>query len=166
MSGKTYNVLFLCNSDTARGIIAEAVLNRDGGGRFHAFSAGIHAGETLNEDVAAMLKKLNYDTASLRPKGVEEFTSAGAPRMHFVFTLCDSVAGDAMPALPGKPMTAHWSVPDPAAIAEQGAERGLKIAEIFRMLDRRIGVFCHLRLDALDRLALQTQLDQIGEQKH
>jgi arsenate reductase len=163
MSGKVYHVLFLSAADSARGIMAEAILNRDGGGRFRAFSAGLDPSGNLNQEAVTLLKKLNYDTSSLRSKGLDEFTDPGAPQMDFVFTLFDTAAGEAVPPLPGQPMTAHWGVPDPGRIEEMGAERGLKLAEIFRMLDRRIGIFANLRLEALGRLSLQTQLDSIGQ---
>jgi protein-tyrosine-phosphatase len=162
MNDRIYNVLFLCNANSARGIMAEAILNREGAGRFQAFSAGSHPSGKLNEDAVALLRKLNYDTASLHSKGWDEFTAPNSPQMDFVFTLCDTAAG---PALPGQPMTAHWGVPDPAKIEEQGAARGLRLAEIFRMLDRRISIFVNLRLEALGRLALQSHLDSIGDGK-
>ena len=163
MSAKTYNVLFLCHHNSARSLMAEAVLNREGGGRFRGFSAGSEPSGQVNEEAMALLRKLNYDTSMLHPKSWDEFAKPDAPHMDFVFTVCDEVAGETCPVWPGQPMSAHWGVPDPAAIQEQGAERGLKLAEIFRMLDRRIGIFVNLRLDALSRLSLQSQLDNIGK---
>jgi len=163
MSGKTYNVLFLCHANSARSLMAEAVLNREGAGRFKGFSAGVDPSGKVNEEVVALLKKLNFDTADLRSKSWDEFSAADAPHMDFVFTVCDQTAGETCPVWPGQPMTAHWGVPDPALIEEQGAERAIKLAEIFRMLDRRIGIFVNLRLDALSRLSLQGHLDNIGK---
>ena len=163
MSAKTYNVLFLCNHNSARSLMAEAVLNREGAGRFRGFSAGSEPSGQVNEEAMALLRKLNYDTSTLHSKSWDQFAKPDAPHMDFVFTVCDEIAGETCPVWPGQPMSAHWGVPDPAAIKEQGAERGLKLAEIFRMLDRRIGIFVNLRLDALSRLSLQSQLDNIGK---
>jgi len=163
MSEKTYNVLFLCTGNSARSIMAESILTRFGPGKFRAFSAGSHPKGHLHTETLALLKRLNYDTAGLRSKSWDEFAAPGAPEMDFVFTVCDNAADEVCPAWPGQPMTAHWGVPDPAVIEDEGAERGLKLADIYRMLDRRIGVFTSLRLEALDKLSLKKHLDDIGK---
>ena len=162
MSAKTYNVLFLCTGNSARSIMAECILTRLGGGRFRAFSAGSHPTGRIHPETLDMLRRLNFDTAGLRSKSWDEFAQPGAPEMDFVFTVCDAAAGEACPAWPGRPMTAHWGVPDPVTLAETGSARGLRLADIYRMLDRRIGIFACLRIEALDRLALKRRLDAIG----
>ena len=163
MSEKTYNVLFLCTGNSARSIMAECILNRVGGGRFKAFSAGSAPKGSLHLETQQMLSRLNYDTASVRSKSWEEFAIPGAPEMDFVFTVCDRAASEVCPVWPGQPMTAHWGVPDPAAIAARGAEAGLKLAEIYRMLNNRIEIYVNLRMEALDKLALKKRLEEIGK---
>ena len=158
----TYNVLFLCTGNSGRSIMAECLLNRLGPGRFHAYSAGSHPKGAIQPEVLDLLHRLAYDTSGLRSKSWEEFAAPGAPEMDFVFTVCDAAAGEVCPAWPGQPMTAHWGVPDPAAITEAGSARGLRLADIYRMLDRRIGIFTSLRIDALDRLSLKRHIDEIG----
>ena len=162
MSDKPYNVLFLCTGNSARSIMAECILNREGAGKFRAFSAGSHPKGHLHSETLELLKRLNYPTAGLRSKPWDEFAAPDAPQLDFVFTLCDNAAGEICPTWPGQPMTAHWGVPDPALLQEEGAERGLKLAEIFGMLFNRISIFTNLRLDALDRLSLQNRLNEIG----
>ena len=162
MSDKIYNVLFLCTGNSARSIMAESILNREGAGRFRAFSAGSFPKGHLHPETVELLTKLNYDLSAARSKSWEEFAKPGAPVMDFVFTVCDMAAGEVCPIWPGQPTTAHWGVPDPAAIAETGAERALKIADIFRTLNNRISIFASLRLESLDRLSLQSRLDAIG----
>lgn len=163
MSEKAFNVLFLCTGNSARSIMAECILNRAGGGRFKAFSAGSHPRGSLHPETLELLKRLNYPTAGLRSKPWDEFASPEAPQLDFVFTVCDNAAGEVCPTWPGQPLTAHWGVPDPALMEEVGAERGLKLAEIYRMLFNRISIFTNLRLDALDRLSLQNRLNDIGK---
>lgn len=163
MSEKTYNVLFLCTGNSARSIMAECVLARVGAGKFRPFSAGSHPKGALHSETVDLLRRLNHDTSGLRSKSWDEFAQPGAPEMDFVFTVCDSAAGEVCPAWPGQPMTAHWGVPDPAAIAEEGSERGLKLADIYRMLNNRISIFTSLRIEALDRLSLKKHLDDIGK---
>ncbi len=162
MPMRPYNVLFLCTGNSARSIMAECILNREGRGRFHAFSAGSRPSGQLHRPTLEMLRRLHYDTAGLRSKSWDEFAAPGAPEMDFVFTVCDDAAGEVCPTWPGQPMTAHWGVPDPAALDGSEAEKGLKMGEIYRMLDTRIGIFTSLRIDRLDRLTLKTHLDQIG----
>jgi arsenate reductase len=163
MDKKPYNVLFLCTDNSARSQMAECILNREGMGRFHAFSAGSAPSTALHVESIALLRRLNFDTSKLRAKSWDEFTAADAPSMDFIFTVDDTLSGAAFPAWPGQPMVAHWGVPDPAAIAVEGAERGLLLAEIFRMLESRISVFANLRFEALGRLALSRRLNEIGQ---
>jgi arsenate reductase len=157
-----YNVLFLCTGNSARSIMAECILNREGAGRFRTYSAGSFPKGHLHPETVDLLKKLNYDLSQARSKSWDEFAKPGAPAMDFIFTVCDSAAGEVCPIWPGHPMTAHWGVPDPAAVTEQGAERAVKIAEIYRMLHNRISVFTNLRIEALDHMALKAQLEAIG----
>jgi len=163
VSEKTFNVLFLCTGNSARSVMAESIINRVGGYKFKGFSAGSHPKGFLLPEVVDFLKRSNYDVASLRSKSWEEFAVPGAPEMDFVFTVCDHAANEVCPIWPGHPMTAHWGVPDPAEIQEQGAERGLKLAEIYRMLYNRISIFVNLRMESLDKLALKKRLDDIGK---
>jgi arsenate reductase len=147
MTDKSYNVLFLCTGNSARSIIAEAIMNRIGQGRFKAFSAGSQPAGEVNPRTIRLLKTLNYDTSFARSKDWSEFAEQGAPEMDFVFTVCDNAAGEACPLWPGQPMTAHWGVPDPAAAEGSDAEIQLAFSEAYRMLNSRI---------------LQKKLDEIG----
>ncbi|MCG5478422.1 arsenate reductase ArsC [Sinorhizobium alkalisoli] len=162
MSGKAYNVLFLCTGNSARSIIAEAILNRLGRGRFRAYSAGSYPKGEVHPFTLQLLKGLNYDTSSARSKSWDEFAAPNAPQMDFVFTVCDDAAGEACPAWPGQPMTAHWGVPDPAAAEGSEPERHFAFAETHRMLSNRLSIFISLPMTSLDRLALQRRLDEIG----
>jgi arsenate reductase (thioredoxin) len=157
-----YNVLFLCTGNSARSILAECILNREGKGRFRAFSAGSHPKGQVHPFAIDLLKKLNHPTAGLRSKDWEEFAAPGAPAMDFVFTVCDNAANEVCPVWPGQPMTAHWGLPDPAAVEGTEAERHLAFADAYRMLLNRISVFTSLPMKSLDRLALQKRLDEIG----
>ena len=163
MSDKIYNVLFVCTGNSARSIMAEAILNRLGSKKFRAFSAGSHPAAEVHTETRDLLSRLHYDMDKLHPKSWNEFRGDDAPKMDFVFSLCDKIHFDDCPVWPGVPMNAHWAVPDPVAIVEEGAERGLKLAEIYKMLDRRIGIFVNLRLDALDQISLKKHLDDIGQ---
>jgi protein-tyrosine-phosphatase len=162
MSDQVYNVLFLCTGNSARSILAEAILNRVGQGRFRAFSAGSQPKGEVHPFALQLLKSANHDIAFARSKNWEEFAVPGAPEMHFVFTVCDNAANEACPVWPGQPMTAHWGVPDPAAAEGTEAERHLAFADTYRMLNNRISIFTSLPLASLDRLALQSRLDEIG----
>ena len=133
-----YNVLFLCTGNSARSIIAEAILNRAGGGRFKAFSAGSHPKGKINPRTLDLLRKLNYDVSTLRSKSWAEFARPGAPDLDFVFTVCDNAAGESCPLWPGQPITAHWGIPDPAAAQGSEAEIALAFKDAYRMLNRRI----------------------------
>jgi arsenate reductase (thioredoxin) len=157
-----YNVLFLCTGNSARSIIAEAILNRAGGGRFKAFSAGSQPKGTVNPRAFDLLRKFNYDVAVLRSKSWAEFAQAGAPNLDFVFTVCDNAAGESCPLWPGQPITAHWGIPDPAAAQGSEAEIALAFKDAYRMLNRRIDLFLALPIEKLDRLVLTTRLKAIG----
>jgi protein-tyrosine-phosphatase len=157
-----YNVLFLCTGNSARSILAESILNREGLGRFKAFSAGSDPKGQVHSYAIDLLERLNYPTEKLRSKSWDEFAVPGAPSMDFVFTVCDNAAHEVCPVWPGQPATAHWGVPDPAAAEGTEIERRLAFADCYRMLNNRIGVFANLPLEALDRLSLQKRLDEIG----
>ncbi len=164
MADKLYNVLFLCTGNSARSIMAECALNRYGQGRLRAYSAGSHPKGSIHPLTKRLLERLNYRTDALRSKSWEEFIGPDAPALDFVFTVCDSAAAETCPMFPGKPMTAHWGVEDPVAF--EGPEE--KALNVFRRayveLESRIKIFASLRLEGLDRLALQGRLSHIGQQ--
>ena len=162
MTEHVYTVLFLCTGNSARSILAECILNREGRGRFHAFSAGSHPKGQVHPFALDLLKKMNHPTAGLRSKSWDEFATPGAPTLDFVFTVCDNAASEVCPFWPGQPMTAHWGVPDPAAAEGSDAERHLAFADAYRMLANRISVFTSLPIRSIDRLALQRRLEEIG----
>ena len=156
------NVLFLCTGNSARSILAEAYLNSAGGGRFVAHSAGSHPTGKVNPFALELLQKNRLDTQRLRSKNWDEFAWPGAPRMDFIFTVCDNAAGEACPVWPGQPMTAHWGVADPAAVQGTDDEKRRAFLRAFTELATRINLFTNLPLDKLDRLALKKKIDQIG----
>jgi protein-tyrosine-phosphatase len=156
------NVLFLCTGNSARSIMAECILNREGRGKFRAYSAGSHPTGRINPLALNLLRKTNYDVSQLRSKSWDEFAEPDAPKLDFVFTVCDDAANEVCPIWPGQPMTAHWGLPDPAKAQGSEAERQLAFADTMRMLAQRIGIFVSLPLDKLSKLALQRQLDAIG----
>jgi arsenate reductase len=162
MTGKIYQVLFLCTANSARSIMAESILNRHGLGGFKAHSAGSHPTGQVHPMALDLLQRYNYPTARLGSKSWEEFTQLDSPPLHFVFTVCDRAAGEACPVWPGRPMTAHWGVDDPAAFV--GAEdRKLRLfRDVYFQLERRIQIFTNLPIASLDRLSLQQRLDEIG----
>lgn len=164
MEPRIFNVLFLCTGNSARSILAEAVLNKEGNGRFRAYSAGSHPKGAVHPLSLALLAREGYETASLRSKSWDEFAVPGAPSMDFVFTVCDDAANEPCPVWPGQPMTAHWGVPDPAAAKGSDAEKAVAFAEAFRMLRNRISLLVSLPLGSLDRLSLQKRLDRIGKE--
>ena len=159
-----YNVLFLCTGNSARSIMGECILNRLGRGRFRAFSAGSYPKGEVNPHTIETLKKLNYVTDELRSKSWDEFAGAGSPELQFVFTVCDQAAQEVCPLWPGQPMSAHWGIPDPAAVEGSEAEQRIAFADAYRMLFNRISIFVSLPLTSLDRLALQRRLDEIGRE--
>jgi len=162
MSETPHNVLFLCTGNSARSILAEAIVNRVGQGRFKGFSAGSQPKGQVHPYALDLLKSLNYDTDFARSKDWQEFAEPGAPEMNFVFTVCDDAANESCPIWPGQPMTAHWGVPDPAAAEGTEAEKRLAFADAYRMLNNRISIFTSLPMNTLDKLALQKRLDEIG----
>lgn len=164
MSDSIYNVLFLCTGNSARSILAEAIMNRLGSGKFAAYSAGSQPTGKVNPLSIELLKRLNYDTAFARSKNWDEFAGPDAPHLHFVFTVCDNAANEACPVWPGQPMSAHWGIPDPAAVEGSDAEKHLAFSEAYRLLENRISIFTSLPLASLDKLTLQKRLDDIGRQ--
>ncbi len=160
---RLYNVLFLCTGNSARSIMAEAILNRFGAGKFVAFSAGSHPKGEVNAHALKLLQRFNFKTDSLRSKSWDEFAQAGAPALDFVFTVCDNAAGEVCPIWPGQPMSAHWGVPDPAAMIDgPEAEIAAAFADAYGRLQNRITIFVNLPFEGLDRLSLQKRLDAIG----
>lgn len=162
MGERQFNVLFLCTGNSARSIMAEAIMKRDGKPTFRAYSAGSHPKGAVNSLAIALLKKMNFETDTLASKDWSVFAEPNAPEMDFVFTVCDNVAGETCPVWPGQPMTAHWGLPDPAEAKGAEADRHLAFADAYRMLNNRIQVFMNLPFQSLDRLALQDRLSRIG----
>lgn len=160
--GDPLNVLFLCTHNSARSIIAEAVINRLGSGKFKGYSAGSLPSGRVHPFARDLLGQLNYDRSALRSKSWEEFTAPEAPRLDFVFTVCDNAANETCPLWPGQPVSAHWGLPDPSAAQGNESERRLAFADTHRMLYQRIGIFVNLPLASLDQLSLQRRLDEIG----
>ncbi len=165
MSDRPFNVMFLCTGNSARSIIAEAILNRLGADRFLAYSAGSQPTGEINPRTIELLQSLGYDTSGFRSKSWAEFARPGAPPLDFVFTVCDNAAGEACPLWPGQPMTAHWGLPDPAEATGSPAEIALAFKDAYRMLHQRIGVFTALPIRSLDHLSLQRRLEDIGRTK-
>jgi protein-tyrosine-phosphatase len=157
------NVLFLCTGNSARSILAEAYLNSVGKGRFTAYSAGSKPGGKVNPFAMELLKKSGIDPTGLRSKSWDEFARPGAPRMDFVFTVCDNAAAEPCPFWPGQPMTAHWGVEDPAAVEGTDDQKRLAFRKAFTLLARRIDLLLNLPLDKLDAMSLQSTLREIGE---
>jgi len=162
VADRVFNVLFLCTGNSARSIMAEAILNKIGGGRFHAYSAGSHPKGAVNPNAIQLLQRLGYTTSGTRSKSWHEFAKPGAPALDFVFTVCDDAAGKTCPVWPGQPMTAHWGIPDPAAATGSEAEIALAFNNAYRMLNRRIGIFTALPITSVDQLSLQKKLTEIG----
>jgi arsenate reductase (thioredoxin) len=162
MSDAPLNVLFLCTGNSARSIMAEAVLNDLGGGRLTGYSAGSHPTGKVNPFAIELLRTKRLRTEGLRSKSWDEFAQPGAPFMHFVFTVCDQAATEVCPVWPGKPITAHWGVPDPAAVQGSDEERRRAFLAAYAELHRRIAIFASLPLDKLEGLALKQKLDDIG----
>ncbi len=159
------NILFLCTGNTARSIMAEVILNYRGRPTFTAYSAGSHPAGAVRPEALAQLERAHLPTEGLRSKGWDEFAQPGAPHLNFVFTVCDNAANEVCPVWPGQPMTAHWGVPDPAAVVGDAAEIERAFRNAFFLLDRRIGLFLSLPLATLDRLALKKAVDDIGQQR-
>ncbi len=162
MADKIYKVLMLCTGNSARSIIGEVLFNKMGAGRFKAYSAGSHPTGTVNPYALELLRRMDCDTTGLRSKSWDEFAAPGAPALDFVFTVCDNAAGEVCPAWPGQPMTAHWGLPDPAAVEGTEQEKMQAFRDVFRALERRIGLFLSLPLESLDRLSLLHKIREIG----
>lgn len=165
MTNQPLNVLFLCTGNSARSIMGEAIINRLGAGKFKGYSAGSMPKGQVHPLTLKLLNQLNYDTTTLRSKAWDEFSAPGAPELDFVFTVCDNAANETCPIWPGQPMSAHWGVPDPAAVEGSDSEKAIAFADTYRMLNNRIGIFTSLPLAALDKLSLQRRLDEIGKTK-
>jgi arsenate reductase len=159
-----YNVLFLCTGNSARSIMAEAIMNRKGAPNFTAYSAGSHPSGTVRREAIQHIELAGLSAASLRSKSWDEFAKPDAPPLHFVFTVCDKAANEVCPLWPGQPMTAHWGIPDPAAVKGTPAEIERAFATAFAALDRRISIFLCLPLASLDTFSLQREIDDIGKQ--
>jgi arsenate reductase (thioredoxin) len=162
MADRPYNVLFLCTGNSARSIMAEAILNRVGQRKFYAYSAGSHPKGRIHPYALELLQRLHYDVSGLRSKSWQEFAQPGAPKLNFVFTVCDNAAAEVCPVWPGQPMTAHWGVPDPAEATGNEAELRLAFADALRMLTNRINIFVSLPIRSLDQLSLKSKLSEIG----
>ena len=162
MTERPFNVLFLCTGNSARSIMAEAILNKLGAGKFCAYSAGSQPKGAVHPETLRLLRDLGYDTSGFRSKSWSEFAKPGAPPLDFVFTVCDNAAGETCPVWPGQPMTAHWGIPDPAEAQGSAAEIGLAFKDAYRMLFQRIGIFTALPIRGLDQLSLQSKLRDIG----
>jgi arsenate reductase len=163
MTDTIYNVLFLCTGNSARSIIAEAILNRSGQGTFRAYSAGSQPKGQVNPHTITLLRGLGYDTTAFRSKSWSEFAQADAPALDFVFTVCDNAAGESCPVWPGHPMTAHWGIPDPAEAQGTDAEIAAAFLDAYRMLMRRIELFTTLPVEKLDQMTLRSRLREIGQ---
>ena len=163
MAGRVYNVLFLCTGNSARSVLAEALLNHYGRGRFRAYSAGSHPAGKVNPFTLELLRKNHLPIDGLRSKSWDEFAAPGAPRLDFVFTVCDQAAGEACPFWPGQPVTAHWGVEDPAAAQGTDEDKRRAFLSVFRTLGTRVRLFASLRPELLERTALQAKVKEIGK---
>lgn len=159
-----YNVLFLCTGNSARSILAEGILRHKAKGRFAAYSAGSHPSGKVRPEALKLLEVSGISTEGMRSKSWDEFAAPGAPQMHFIFTVCDNAANEVCPIWPGHPTTAHWGVPDPAAVHGTPEETARAYRDAFSILDRRIGLFLALPISTLDSLALQQKVSEIGKQ--
>ena len=162
MADQPFNALFLCTGNSARSVMAEAILNKLGDGKFRAYSAGSQPRGQVHPQTLRLLKSLGYDTSAFRSKSWQEFAEPSAPSLDFVFTVCDNAAGETCPIWPGQPMTAHWGVPDPAAAKGTKAQVALAFKDAYRMLHQRICIFSALPIRSLDQLTLQNKLREIG----
>lgn len=163
MSAHIYNVLFLCTGNSARSILAESLVNHWGKGKFRGFSAGSHPKVVVHPIALELLQRMSLPTEGLRSKSWDEFAAPGAPALDFVFTVCDNAANEVCPYWPGQPMTAHWGLPDPAAVQGDDKEKWLAFRTVFHMLENRIKIFTSLPIASLDRIKLQERLDSIGK---
>lgn len=161
-----YNVLFLCTGNSARSILAECIMNRVGDGKFVAYSAGSKPKGAVHPEAIRLLQGLGYDTSGLRSKSWEEFAGSGARKLDFVITVCDDAAGEICPVWPGRPIQAHWGIPDPAAVEGPDHVVALAFADTYRMLNNMIGIFASLPVEKLDGIAMKHRMDEIGETRH
>jgi arsenate reductase len=162
MASRVYNVLFLCTGNSARSILAESILRKDGVGRFNAFSAGSYPKGAINPLSLKVLERLGYPTEGFSSKSWDVFAKPGAPVMDFVFTVCDDAAGEVCPIWPGQPMTAHWGIEDPAQATGTDIIKEAAFSQAFRYLKNRISIFLSLRIASLDKMALGKRLEEIG----
>ncbi|MEY4640114.1 MAG: hypothetical protein RLZZ227_108 [Pseudomonadota bacterium] len=165
MSDKVYQVLFICTGNSARSILAEAIMNQLGGGRFRAYSAGSQPRGAVHPLTLETLRDMNFDASAFRSKSWDEFATPEAPPMDFIFTVCDNAAGEACPLWPGQPVTAHWGFPDPAAVDGSSEFQKAAFAKTWRAISQRVRIFLNLPFDKLDRMSLQKQLTEIGGQQ-
>ena len=165
MTSPIFNVLFICTGNSARSIMAEAIMNQQSRGHFRAFSAGSHPVGQLSPAAVDLLQRHHFDTSQLRSKNWREFASTEAPKMDFVLTVCDKAAGEVCPAWPGQPISAHWGIEDPVAVQGDEAQTRKAFSDAFMTLQRRIALFLNLPLDKLDKLSLQNELNRIGTQQ-
>jgi protein-tyrosine-phosphatase len=163
MTQPPYNILFLCTGNSARSILAEAIMNRAGRGRFKAWSAGSHPKGEVHPQALNLLQSLNYPIEGLRSKSWDEFEAPGAPHLDFIVTVCDNAAGEVCPIWPGKPVRSHWGIPDPAAVEGSPSEVSLAFAEAYRQMSNRIGLFLALPIAKLDGLSIKRRMDEIGQ---
>jgi protein-tyrosine-phosphatase len=162
MTGRSFNVLFLCTGNSARSVLAEAILNKIGGDKFHAYSAGSQPKGEVNPNTIKLLQGLGYDTSNYYSKSWEEFAKLDAPKFDFIFTVCDDAAGETCPVWPGKPATAHWGIADPAAVKGSEVEVAQAFQAAYRYLHNRISLFAALPFGSLDQMALTSKLKEIG----
>jgi arsenate reductase len=163
MVDKVYNVLFLCTGNSARSILAESIINKLGKGKFRGFSAGSHPRGQVHPIALALLRQLDFPTDGLRSKSWDEIAAPNSPHLDFVFTVCDNATGEVCPYWPGQPMTAHWGIPDPAAVEGTVIEKSLAFRDAFRSMETRIKLFLSLPLASIDRMRLKERLDAIGQ---
>jgi protein-tyrosine-phosphatase len=163
VSDRPYNVLFLCTGNSARSILAESLVNHWGRGKFRGFSAGSHPKGQVHPLAVELLHRMNLPTEGLRSKSWDEFAAPGAPSLDFIFTVCDNAAGEVCPVWPGKPMTAHWGIADPAAVEGTGAEKAFAFRKAFKEMETRIKLFTSLPIGSLDGMKLQARLGEIGK---
>jgi arsenate reductase len=162
MSARPYNVLFLCTGNSARSILAESIMNKWGKGRFRGFSAGSHPTNRVNPFALDLLQSLNFPTEGLRSKSWDEFAGLGGPHFDFVITVCDNAAGEVCPVWIGKPTTAHWGVPDPAAVQGTDIEKKAAFNQAFKLLEKRVKLFSSLPLSSIDAMRIKEEMDAIG----
>lgn len=162
---KPYNVLFLCTHNSARSVLAEAIMNKIGAGKFVAYSAGSQPRGTVNPNSIKLLNQLGYDTTGYHSKSWDEFAKPGAPEIDFIFTVCDAAAGEVCPVWPGKPLTAHWGLADPSAVKGSELEVAMAFQEAYRLLHRRIELFAALPIRGLDTMTLKARLREIGREE-